>query len=143
MFFFQTALAEAAVEFDDLAFIDRLWRDWSPGYVLPDAERAALKETLRAPGVVTQILNYYRQLFTPPTDETAQALQARASGALTVPSLYFHGADDNCISVKLSDNMNAAFTSTFERIVVPDAGHFLHLEQPKTVAKHIVGFLNS
>jgi pimeloyl-ACP methyl ester carboxylesterase len=30
-----------------------------------------------------------------------------------------------------------------ERIVIPGAGHFLHLEQPKTVADHILGFLNS
>jgi pimeloyl-ACP methyl ester carboxylesterase len=26
---------------------------------------------------------------------------------------------------------------------IPGAGHFLHLEQPKTVADHILGFLNS
>jgi pimeloyl-ACP methyl ester carboxylesterase len=143
MFFFQTAMAEAAVEFDDFAFIDRLWREWSPGYELPDAERAALKETLRAPGVLTETLGYYRQLFTPPADERTQAAEARASGVITVPSLYLHGADDNCMSVELSDGMEAVFASGFERVVVPGAGHFLHLEQPKTVADHLLGFLNS
>ncbi|MDX2600334.1 alpha/beta hydrolase [Streptomyces caniscabiei] len=143
MFFFQTALAEAAVEQDDLAFIDRLWREWSPGYEPPEAERAALKETLRAPGVMTEILGYYRQLFTFPADEASRTLLARAIGDLTVPSLYLHGADDNCISVELSDGMDDLFTNGFERIVVPGAGHFPHLEQPKTVADHILGFLNS
>jgi pimeloyl-ACP methyl ester carboxylesterase len=39
--------------------------------------------------------------------------------------------------------MEAVFTSGFERVVVPGAGHFLHLEQPKTVADRILGFLNS
>ncbi|WP_405970477.1 hypothetical protein OG496_09850 [Streptomyces sp. NBC_00988] len=43
MFFFQTALAEPAIARDDFAFIDRLWREWSPGYELPDAERSALQ----------------------------------------------------------------------------------------------------
>ena len=31
MFFFQHALADMVVGMDDLAFIDRLWADWSPG----------------------------------------------------------------------------------------------------------------
>jgi len=34
-------------------------------------------------------------------------------------------------------------TGLGEPIVIPGAGHFPHLEQPKTVADHIVGFLNS
>ncbi len=32
IFFFQNALADIAVGLDDLAFIGRLWQDWSPGY---------------------------------------------------------------------------------------------------------------
>ncbi|MFE0258359.1 alpha/beta fold hydrolase [Streptomyces sp. NPDC059010] len=142
MYFFQTAIAEAAVAFDDFAFIDRLWREWSPGYELSEVERAALKETFRAPGVLRETLGFYRQLFTPPADEAARIMEARASGAITVPSLYLHGADDNCMSVELSEGMDALFTNGLERVVVPDAGHFLHLEQPKPVADHILGFLN-
>ncbi|WP_353479771.1 alpha/beta hydrolase [Streptomyces sp. ALI-76-A] len=79
----------------------------------------------------------------PPADEATQALEARAFGAIAVPSLYLHGADDNCISVEVSDGMDDLFTNSFERIVIPGAGHLLHLEQPKTVADHILGFLNS
>jgi len=143
MFFFQTALAEPAIAFNNFALIDRLWREWSPGYELPDAERSALKEALRAPGVVTETLGYYRQLFSPPADQTTQVLEERVSGAITVPSLYLHGANDNCMSVELSDGMGAAFKNGFERIVVPDAGHFLHLEQPETVTSHVLDFLKS
>jgi pimeloyl-ACP methyl ester carboxylesterase len=143
MFFFQTALAEPAIVLDNFALIDRLWREWSPGYELPEAERSALKETLRAPGVVTETLGYYRQLFSPTADQATQALEERASGAITVPSLYLHGENDNCMSVELSDGMDAVFKNGFERIIVPNAGHFLHLEQPVTVASHILDFLNS
>ena len=32
MFFFQSPLADGVVASDDLAFIDRLWADWSPGH---------------------------------------------------------------------------------------------------------------
>src|SRR6267154_2543595 len=61
MFYFQTRLAEAAVPLNDFAFIDRLWREWSPSYILPAAERAALNEMLGQPGVLSQTLAYYRQ----------------------------------------------------------------------------------
>ncbi|MEV5493727.1 alpha/beta hydrolase [Streptomyces bobili] len=39
--------------------------------------------------------------------------------------------------------MDDLFTNGFERIVIPGAGHFPHPEQPKTVADHILDFLNS
>jgi pimeloyl-ACP methyl ester carboxylesterase len=34
-------------------------------------------------------------------------------------------------------------TGRFERIVMPDVGHFLYLEQPDAVADHILRFLKS
>ncbi|MET9792074.1 MULTISPECIES: alpha/beta fold hydrolase [Streptomyces] len=64
-------------------------------------------------------------------------------GAITVPSLYLHEADDNCFSVEVSDGMDDLLTNGFERIVIPGARHFPHLEQHKTVADHILDFLNS
>ena len=32
VFFFQSRLAEAALAYDDHALVERLWRDWSPGW---------------------------------------------------------------------------------------------------------------
>jgi pimeloyl-ACP methyl ester carboxylesterase len=142
MFFFQTPLAEVAVPLNDFAFIDRLWREWSPGYHLPRAERAALHEMLSRPGVLSQTLAYYRQLFAPPPeDPAADALEARAKRAIEAPSLYLHGAEDGCMSVELSEGMEAVFKNGLQRIVLPNAGHFLHLEQPDEVARKILDFL--
>jgi len=141
MFFFHTRLAETAVQLNDFAFLDRLWREWSPGYVLPPADRSTLHETFGQPGVLTQTLAYYRQLFTPPSDPEVLALEARASGPIGVPSLYLHGEDDGCMSTQLSESMEVAFTKGFGRIVMPGVGHFLHLEQPDAVLSHILRFL--
>jgi pimeloyl-ACP methyl ester carboxylesterase len=142
MFYFQTRLAEAAVPLNDFAFIDRLWREWSPGYSLPAAERAALNEMLGAPGVLPQTLAYYRQLFAPPPDDPVlQALEARASRGIEAPSLYLHGAEDGCMSADLSEGMEAVFKNGLQRIVLPKVGHFLHLEQPEEIAGRIIGFL--
>ncbi|WP_244482467.1 alpha/beta fold hydrolase [Bradyrhizobium pachyrhizi] len=144
MFFFQTRLAEVAVPLNDFAFIDRLWREWSPSYVRPDADRAALNQMFQQPGVLTQTLGYYRQLFAPPsTDPAVQALEARANGAIHAPSLYLHGVEDGCMSVDLSDGMESVFKNGLQRIVIPDVGHFLHLEKPDEVADHIVRFLKA
>lgn len=143
MFFFQTRLAEMAVQLNDFAFLDRLWREWSPGYVLPPSGRSALNEAFGQPGVLTQTLAYYQQLFTPPSLPAAQALEALASRPIAVPSLYLHGAEDGCMSARLSEGMEAMFTHGLERVVVPGVGHFLHLEQPDTVLNHILRFLKS
>jgi pimeloyl-ACP methyl ester carboxylesterase len=143
MFFFQTRLAEIAIQLNDFAFLDRLWREWSPGYVLAASDRSALSETFGQPGVLTQALAYYRQLFTPPSDPAGQALEALASGPIAVPSLYLHGTEDGCMSVQLSEGMEAMFTHGLERVVMPGVGHFLHLEQPDAVLNHVLRFLRS
>ncbi|NKJ40126.1 alpha/beta hydrolase [Rhizobium sp. SG570] len=144
MFFFQTQLAEVAVPLDDYAFIDRLWREWSPGFVLSLEDRAALHAMFAEPGVLSQTLSYYRQLFAAPSADIAtQDLEARASCLIQVPSLYLHGAQDNCMSPDLSDGIEAVFSKGLQKIVLPGVGHFLHLEQPEEVAKRILEFLKS
>ena len=143
MFFFQTRLAETAIQLNDFAFLDRLWREWSPGYVPPASDRSALKEAFGQPGILSQALAYYRQLFTPPSLPAAQALEALASRPIAVPSLYLHGAEDGCMSAQLSEGMEAMFTHGLERVVMPEVGHFPHLEQPDAVLDHILRFLKS
>ena len=144
MFYFQTALAELGVPHDNFAFIDRLWREWSPSYVLPEGERALLKESLGAPGVLSQAFGFYRQLFAPGSEDPAvQAREARANGPIEAPSLYLHGAEDGCIAAYLSEEMEGLFPNGLQREVIPGVGHFLHLEQPDAVAERIVRFLKA
>ena len=142
MFYFQLPFAEAAVALNDFALIDRLWAEWSPGYDLPPAERAALKAMFAAPGVVEQALAYYRQTFTPSAMKPEWGpMAAKASGPISVPTLYLHGLDDGCIGVYLSEGMESQFTGGFDTLLVEEAGHFLHLEQPEVVGDAIVRFL--
>jgi pimeloyl-ACP methyl ester carboxylesterase len=144
MFFFQTPLAEMAVAANDFALIDRLWAEWSPGYVMPAADRAALKAMFAAPGVVANALAYYRQVFTPSAIRPEWApMAAKASGPISVPTLYLHGLNDGCIGAYLSDGMESQFTGGFRRVLVEDAGHFLQLERPDVVAEEIIGFLRA
>lgn len=57
-FFLNMRFAETAVaSFDDYAFLDRLWRQWSPGYACPPAKRAAISRMMfAAPDALTHVL---------------------------------------------------------------------------------------
>lgn len=144
MFYFQMPFAEAAIEFDDYAFIDRLWAEWSPGYVAPAQDRAALKQMFAVDGVLKSTLAYYRQTFSAVPDHPDWVdRQSQIAGLIAAPTLYLHGANDGCIGVEVSDGMESYFSAGLHKVVVPDSGHFLHLEQPDVVANHILTFIRS
>ncbi|MCC6764110.1 MAG: alpha/beta hydrolase [Deltaproteobacteria bacterium] len=145
MFFFQTPFADIAIAHDDYAFVDRLWRDWSPGWRLPAAEMAALKETFRQPGVASAALGYYRAMFDPTRQDPAlAALQNRMmSDPIEVPGLVLHGADDGCMSAELVEGMAAYFPRGLRVEIVPGTGHFLHQEDPARVNALILDFLGA
>ncbi len=143
VFFFQSPLAEAAVGADDCGFISRLWADWSPGYD-SSWDMARVRESIGAPERLSAAIAYYRAMFDPSThlpvyEEGQQATQVIP----TQPTLYFHGADDGCIGVEVVDGLTALLPEGSETVVVPGAGHFLHLERPEEVHPKLLRFISS
>lgn len=143
MFFFQNPMAEVAVAHNDFAFLERLWRDWSPGWQWPGEEMDALKETFRRPGVLQAALDYYRAMFDPARQDPAlAALQGRMMmEPIDVPSLVIHGADDGCMGASLLEGMGDLFPRGLRIEVVPRAGHFVHQERPEIVNRLVLDFL--
>jgi len=144
MFVFQTSFAEIVVPNDDFAFIDFLWRTWSPGHEPDDAFMRALKDTLASPGSTEAAIGYYRAMFgtTPPNPALDEA-GAAGSGPIQVPTLYLHGADDGCMGVESVNPAELApfFPAGLEVEIVPASGHFLHLDQPEAVNRKVLDFL--
>ncbi|MBX3313070.1 MAG: alpha/beta hydrolase [Actinobacteria bacterium] len=145
MFFFQSPLSDMAVPMDDLAFIDRLWADWSPGFDASD-ETAAVKDALRDPANLTAALGYYRATIgagarSPEYD----AVEAAGAAHLPMPAMYLHGATDGCMGVELiDDSVRAALAHPDSRVeIVPGVGHFLQLEDPATVNRLVVDFVSA
>ncbi len=137
MFLFQTPLAEPAVSAADLAFIDGLWRDWSPGYQgAVDAARA--KDCLRNPASLTAAIGYYRAMFDPARQLPRYAAeQAATTAGGGCPVLYLHGAEDGCLGVTTTTQA-ADFLPAGSRFEVIDGvGHFLHLERPDLINARI------
>jgi pimeloyl-ACP methyl ester carboxylesterase len=143
IFFFQQALADAALAFNDFALLERLWQDWSPGWQYPPEEMAALRETFRNPGVVAAALGYYRNLFNPALHDPAlvEIQAALFTEPIAVPTLYVHGAKDGCIGVELTNAMDSFFAAGLHKVILQDAGHFVHQEKPAEVNRHILEFL--
>jgi pimeloyl-ACP methyl ester carboxylesterase len=141
MFFFQHPLADMVVPADDLAFIEMLWRDWSPGYDGAD-DVAAVKESLRDPAHLAAAIGYYRAALSGigVRDDLA-AVQATTSAVPSQPMLYLHGADDGCIGVDVAESARDGLGPQATIEIVPGVAHFLHLESPDTINDRILEFL--
>jgi pimeloyl-ACP methyl ester carboxylesterase len=127
-------VSDRVVAHRDFAFVDRLWRAWSPGYVAESDYVRELKECL-ARSMPSPIL-YYRAL--------ARGLPAslrRRPPVIEVPTLYMHGEDDGCIGAELALGQERYFRGPFETSRVAKAGHFLHLEAPREVERDVVAWL--
>ena len=130
-------IAEARLARDDLALVDRLWRDWSPGYRASAAEMESVKAGIR--GREEEVLAYYRALLSPRALLGARAL----FGQVRVPALHVHGADDGCIGVECAEGAERFHAAGYELCVIAGVGHFLTREEPDRVADVLLGFLKA
>jgi pimeloyl-ACP methyl ester carboxylesterase len=143
MFMFQHPLADLLVGSNDLAFVDMLWSDWSPGFDAA-AELALLKPSLRDAANLQAALGYYRaRLGDGLKDPALDAVQAATEQVPPHPLLYLHGADDGCIGVEVAEAARGMVPGNVTVDIVDGAGHFLHLERPAEVNRRIVEFLGS
>jgi pimeloyl-ACP methyl ester carboxylesterase len=141
MFFFLSPLAEIALPLDDYAFIDGLWADWSPGYEA-SFDVARVKESIGDPEHIAAAIGYYRAVYDSASADPELADEQNAALAPTPKqTLYLHGRNDGCMLLSSVGNPLDFMAEGSQMVVVEDAGHFMHVEQPDVVNRHIVEFL--
>ena len=143
--FFQMAASSELVAAHDLAFIEGLWRDWSPAYD-PAPELGPAKDCLRDPAHLHAAMGYYRDLFDPARfGGSAWAAEQTAVLGRPVPhrTLYLHGTNDGCIA--LGEDGAVAMRgvlgpgSEVERL--EGVGHFFWVEDPVVINARVLRFL--
>jgi len=144
VFFLSSRLAESVVADNDMAFLDRLWRDWSPGYDASESLRH-VKSCLRERDNLSAALGYYRSDESELSSVSATAPYAAEQAALTAvgpqPTLYLHGEVDGCIDLALVSDVHHHLAPGSKMKVVKGAGHFLHVENPIEVNRHILSWV--
>lgn len=121
--------------------IPRLWRQWSPGYAAHE-DVALTRAAIGASENWRAALGFYRQTMrgsTPP--QRYAELHEHWLAKPVVPVLYLHGTDDGCASSDYSRWVERILPEGSRTDLVEDAGHFLQLEQPEAVARHILDFV--
>src|SRR4051794_26327861 len=113
IFLFQTDLAPL-IAMDDLAFIDRLWADWSSSYDASD-DLPHVKDALRDTRNLMAAIGYYRAMF---------ASGGAGDGSPPQPTLYLHGDADGAFLVAGTAGSAEALSAESQVTVVPGVGHF-------------------
>ena len=121
--------AAAKVRRDGFAYVDELWRRWSPQWAdLPATETAAVKRAFRQPGSVEAACAYYRTigLRGPRSHEPA----------IRVPTVAFAGEAD-VVATRAFEKARHCFAGPYQVVAVP-GGHFMHREHPDEVIPELV-----
>lgn len=139
---FQPLEADAAILADDCAWLERLWRLWSPGWEIPAGALADLRSTFTQPGVANATLNWYRQAFDI-ASEAGRETQAVLARPISAPTLGLIGEEDGCIGADVfaSSMQPRDFGARLTVKRIAGAGHFLHRERPDVVNPLIVDWL--
>jgi pimeloyl-ACP methyl ester carboxylesterase len=146
LFFLKTPFAESVLAADDMAFLDRLWQDWCPGYDAREDLRN-VKQCLRGEGNLAAAIGYYRAEEPGLSQFGAGGAYAAEEAALAStapqPTLYLHGNRDGCIDLALVEDAERHLGAGSRMEVVADAGHFLHVEKPAVVNDRILAWVSA
>lgn len=132
-------LPEYLVPQKNFAFIDRLYRDWSPLWSAYDYDLTPVKKALAAPGGLKAALAYYRGAIRGATADMRRLMQM----PVTVPTLQIAGDLDGAIDPRQFQDAHKGFTGGLDLHVLPRLGHFPHREDLQQVAPLLLAHLAS
>ena len=137
LFFQLPGIPERQVARNDYAFIDRLYRSWSPTWDFSAADTAAVKLALSAPGSLAAALGYYRAMIRGASAGQRKILARQT----TVPAMVVYGELDGCIGSDQFRSIDNCFAGELTLLGLPGVGHFPQREASAELAKNVLDFL--
>lgn len=124
-------------------FCRELWRMWCPQWRFTETAFAGAAAAWDNPQFVDIVIDYYRMRHGGSLSRRAYAeaqakLDAKPQPKIGVPTLFIHGAADACDLPAGADGQEAGFTGGYERLLIPDVGHFPHRENARAVAQALL-----
>ncbi|MBO9998336.1 MAG: alpha/beta hydrolase [Cyanobacteria bacterium SID2] len=92
---------------------------------------------LEKPGVLTSILQYYRQLLAP---QTWLKNWLRVPEPISAPTLVLWGEDDSFLSKTLTEGLEKLIAAPFQLKFISQCGHWIQQEVPQTVNRELLDF---
>ena len=139
-FFQLKGLADMVVRRNNFAFLDILFRQWSPTWKKEqyDEYLDSIKETFKAPGVLPAALSYYRNCVFGLNRVSFQWRRIFQSN-INVPSLVLRGEKDMCIPEVSYEQMSPkCFRKGVTHEVLPNLGHFMQLQSPQVITDRLL-----
>lgn len=134
---FQVPGAWRVVAARDWAFVDWLWRSWSPGHAPDGADRAGWTGALEHDGGRLAVA-YYRALV---VDLVTGRWPRDGEQVPKIPTLHLGGEKDGCFRPERQRAGIAGLPAGSRGEILAGVGHFLHLEAPTEVNERIVAWL--
>jgi pimeloyl-ACP methyl ester carboxylesterase len=139
-----TARGERLIREDRRAFTRHVWNEWFVAYTPDDAEFERTAISFDNPDWADVTLHSYRSRWGHAAGDPRYAeLEARFDPVpmQRVPTLTLHGALDPVNSPQLSEGREGFFLGSYERRLIPGAGHFPQRECAAETAPQIVEWL--
>ena len=122
--------AEWWVSRNNFLYVEKLWREWSPEFSLPEHHLRSVKETIKVS-------------MPAPVEMYRSGDFAGSSDKLSTPTLLLMGDRDGCVSSSMAAGQQTLFTGPYELKTVANTGHFLHWEAPDVITDSICDWFNS
>lgn len=126
--------AQERFQRNDLAGVDALYRQWSPGWNYGPDDTAAVKANLSDPETLRAAIGYYRA-------NTIGVVTKAMKRPIPVPTLGVAGLDETLFPLKFYQAAKRMFSASYE-LVCLRGGHYVHRESPQAFSSHLVRFVS-
>lgn len=134
-------LAAWQLKRNQAAYVESIYRRWSPTWDFSPGETQAIRQSFMEPGRAEAALGYYWSFAADGRGQRAKEVQAVTTKRTSVDTLCLVGDADGALDLGGMAHTPKAYTGSYRFEIFPNVGHFLHREDPQRFLKTVLAFL--